>query len=236
MFAQANGEAERGVKTIKSLLEKTNDLYTVLLAYRSTPLQNGYSPGELLMSRKLRTTIPITSDQLPPKVPDIFTLKKREETLKNRTKENFDRRHRVAPLSILPPGTIVWVPNQHRYGTLVSTANPRSYVIQTPTRQIRRNRRSVNPLPFQTETQSSLTLLDRPQEVPTQETPSANDQTLLGGEELRRSDLQASQETASDSAPRECHFVTRSGRVSSSAYIRVSMLLQSACSVTVVLC
>ena len=42
---QGNGEAERAVGTIKNLLKKGDDPYKSLLAYRSTPLQVGYSPN-----------------------------------------------------------------------------------------------------------------------------------------------------------------------------------------------
>ena len=46
---QSNGEAERMVRTVKSLLKKATDPYLALLAYRATPLANGFSPSELLM-------------------------------------------------------------------------------------------------------------------------------------------------------------------------------------------
>lgn len=37
--------------------------YFALLAYRTPPLQNGFSPSELLMCRSLRTTVPSTHAQ-----------------------------------------------------------------------------------------------------------------------------------------------------------------------------
>ena len=55
--ASANGEAERAVRTVKVLLYAAKDPYCALLNYQSTPLANGYSPAELLMSRKLRTKL-----------------------------------------------------------------------------------------------------------------------------------------------------------------------------------
>lgn len=70
-FPQSNGEAERAVPfTVKNLLEKGEDPYIALLAYRTTPLQIGFSPAELLMSRRLRTTIPTTRELRKPQVPN----------------------------------------------------------------------------------------------------------------------------------------------------------------------
>ena len=67
-YPQANGEAKRAVKTVKALLRKAKDPYLALLAYRSTPTAVGYTPSELLINRKLRTTIPISRDLRIPKV------------------------------------------------------------------------------------------------------------------------------------------------------------------------
>ncbi len=66
-YPQSNGEAERSVQTIKNILKKEKDKYQALLAYRSTPLQNGFSPAELLMGRKLRKAVPVFHAQLQPK-------------------------------------------------------------------------------------------------------------------------------------------------------------------------
>ena len=61
-YPQANGEVERAVQTVKSLLKKAQDPHKALMAYHTTPLESGLSPAELLMGRKIRTRIPILPD------------------------------------------------------------------------------------------------------------------------------------------------------------------------------
>ena len=79
IYPQSNGEAEHAVKTINGLLKKESDPYLALLSYRATPLQTGYSPSELLMGRKLRTTVPTIRRQLIPNVPDSAVVRKRDK-------------------------------------------------------------------------------------------------------------------------------------------------------------
>ena len=69
---QSNGEAERAVQTVKSILNKAEDPYLGLLAYRVAPLANGYSPAELLMGRKPRSTVPMIPELYKPKAFTTF--------------------------------------------------------------------------------------------------------------------------------------------------------------------
>ncbi|UYV73367.1 hypothetical protein LAZ67_10002871 [Cordylochernes scorpioides] len=88
----SNGMAEAGVKIAKLILKKNQDPSLGLLEYRSTPLENGYSPAELLMGRKLRTTLPIAPENLNPKLVDSQTLKRKEGKRRKDMKSIYDRR------------------------------------------------------------------------------------------------------------------------------------------------
>lgn len=65
-FPRSNGLAEKGVQIVKRILKKTReaggDFWMGLLSYRSTPLEDGRSPAELLQGRQLRTTLPEFKD------------------------------------------------------------------------------------------------------------------------------------------------------------------------------
>ena len=62
---QANGQAERTVQTVKRLLVKAKDPCKALLDYRNSPLDTGFSPAQLFLGRRLKTTLP-TSILLQP--------------------------------------------------------------------------------------------------------------------------------------------------------------------------
>ena len=130
-YPQANGEAERAVQTIKSLLKKAPDPYLALLAYRSTPLALGYTPSELLMSRKLRTTVPMTRELRKPVVPNYAEVAERDKKEKQRQTENFNAHHGARALSPLSPGDTVYVRDCDDTGTVVRESTPRSYEVQT---------------------------------------------------------------------------------------------------------
>ena len=142
-YPQANGEAERAVATVKRILEKSEDPYLAMLSYRTTPLQHGYSPAELLMSRKLRTTLPGVKTEMRPKVPDWTTLKYKDEEIKDRQTRDFNNHHGTRELPPLTTGEKVWVADQKIEGTVSGEKEERSYEITTPKGKVRRNRRHL---------------------------------------------------------------------------------------------
>ena len=119
-----------------------------LMAYRSTPLESGISPAELLMGRKICTRVPTLPTLLCPSWPYLEQFRQKDASLKTRQKTDFDRRHSAKTLPDLPPGEHAWLPDQKAEGTVVDRAgSPRSYVVETPNGQLRRNRRHLNLLP-----------------------------------------------------------------------------------------
>ncbi|XP_046863284.1 uncharacterized protein K02A2.6-like [Xenia sp. Carnegie-2017] len=147
-YPQSNGEAERAVKTAKNLIIKSEDPYSGLLAYRSSPLQNGYSPAELLMGRKLRSNLPVISEKLTPKLADTAKLRRDEESYKRRQAENFNCRHRASVLPDLSPDEKVWVKDIKSPAVVVGkTDKPRSYIVRTEQSILRRNRKHLIPDP-----------------------------------------------------------------------------------------
>jgi len=166
-FPRSNGEAERAVRTAKALLRKNkNDMFLGLLAHRSTPLQNGYSPAELLFNgRRIRTTLVQHPSQLQPRRPPDVRAK--EEKRLEDMKVNYDRRHRVQELPPLMDGDPVVVRDTGEQGTATPAENaPRSYVVQTPQSTIRRNRAALTKVPDK-DTNTSTTRSGRAIKPPT---------------------------------------------------------------------
>ena len=131
-MAQSNGMTERHVGTIKGLLKKAEDPYLALLAYRTTPLSNGFSPAELLMGRKLRSNLPVQPKLLNPKWPSMKKLNAREKNIKQKQKFYHDKRHRARLLKPLSHDDKVWVKDQKKTGIVQSNSDfPRSYHVQT---------------------------------------------------------------------------------------------------------
>ena len=140
LYPQSNGFAENAVKIVKNLLTKNSDPYKALLEYRATPLANGYSPGELLMGRRLRSTLPMDPTRLIPTTVDIPALKGKENSRRDRQQLDFNRRHGVISKPDLTPGEAVWVRDRRIWGKIVGNAGtPRSYIVDTSEGRFRRN-------------------------------------------------------------------------------------------------
>ena len=91
---QSNEETERVVQTITSILNKATDPYLGLLSYRATPLANGYPPAELLMARKLYSTIPTLLKRYKPNLPRHSEILQKEQLYWSKQQTNFNKHHR----------------------------------------------------------------------------------------------------------------------------------------------
>lgn len=77
-YPQANGEAERAVKTVKGLLKIS------LLSHKTTPLPwCGLSPAELLMGRCLRTDVPQLAKHFIPNWPHLADFETADKRRRN---------------------------------------------------------------------------------------------------------------------------------------------------------
>lgn len=111
-YPQSKGEVERTVQTIKNLLTKAEDPHKALLAYRATPLENGFSRAELCMGRRLRTTLPTIPSKLIPQWPELAKIRDTEEKIKSKQVVQYNERHAAKELSDLLPGDRVYVPDR----------------------------------------------------------------------------------------------------------------------------
>ena len=158
---QGNGHAERAVQTAKSIL-KQEDPLLALMCYRATPTSStGVSPAEMLMGRKIRTTLPSLEKNLIPKWPDRNLVRRRDEEAKQRQAFYFNRRNGVKELPTLRPGDQVLTKLDGEKvwkgpaSVLQECSTPRSYQVESPGGgEVRRNRRHFQQVPPVTEGES----------------------------------------------------------------------------------
>ena len=116
------------------------------------------------MSRKLRTTVPMTEDQRKPKTPDFSVVAVKDKRLKTRQKVNHDTHREARELPVLSPGEYVWVTDREESGEVVEETATRSYTVQTPGGEFRRNRQHLNRSSSSSETNTESDITPRESE------------------------------------------------------------------------
>lgn len=144
-YLKSNGLAESSVKTVKNLLRKSQTydaLQKNLLIYRSAPLQNGLSPAQMLMGRRIRSNLPVNEDLLTPK--DASRISRAKEVQKAKQRQLHDRTAKHLPM--LKPRDVVRLRDcstgtWRQTGQVQAEVAPRSYRVQMDNRlSLRRNR------------------------------------------------------------------------------------------------
>lgn len=147
-YSQSNGLAEKAVHIVKNILRKGCDLNQGLMEHRNTPISNfPFSPNQLLLSRQIRTKIPVHPSVLVPQVCDNVPDLLRDRQIK--TKKYYDQQG-SKELQKLNEGDCIRFrkPGDKYYSPARVTTKleaPRSYMITDDTgRNYRRNRRHIH--------------------------------------------------------------------------------------------
>lgn len=162
---------ESSVKTVKGLMKKAedrDDFQKSLLIYRSTPLQNGLSPAQMLMGCRIRSNLPISEDFLTPK--SAHKVRKERERQKQKQKQLHDRTAKRLPtlkrgdrVRLRDSDTGTW----RQQGHVEEEVSPRSYRVQTECGlSLRRNHTDLQLQPTDEETTSQ-------EKEPQQHTPES---------------------------------------------------------------
>lgn len=149
-YQQSNGLAEKFVGICKKILKKSVESkqspYISLLEYRNTRIERvGFSPAELLMSKKLKEKLPILKSLLSPKYINSNKVKNSLK-LRKTVQKHYYNRHTKKCNEFIPQEDIlflkdnVWVP-----GKIIKKANaPRSYwLIDLFKKEFRRTSRHI---------------------------------------------------------------------------------------------
>ena len=207
-YPRSNGLAERTVQSVKRLLTKAlsshQDPYLAILESRNTPVDGFESPAKLLMSRNLRSIIPVLPQHFKPKTTDAKAFRANRERIQLQQKAYHDRQ--VPNLPALEKGEFVRmrVGKQWKPAIVTKNANePRSYLVQTPEgKTYRRNRSHL----MNTKEQYEWRLKEEEDEIEVEPSPpnerNSGKEQSVKGEEI---------EQFKNSSK---HYITRSGRIS----------------------
>ena len=136
-YAQSNGGAERAVQVATMLLKKARqdgqDPLLSMLNHRNTPRDSVLgSPAQHLVSRRTKSKLQITGEQLQPKVVNPREIQRQLVCYKERQNNYYEVGSRR--LSDLKPGHVVRVQDQSgnpKALVVRKSEYPRSYIVQT---------------------------------------------------------------------------------------------------------
>ena len=122
------------------------DIFLALLSYRATTIPElGASPAELMYGRRLRTTLPTSPRTLMPSHTDHEELRERDRAWKEKQRKYFNDTG-VRELPDPEPGDRVLLKRNGRWrqpATVVEKCAPRSFLVETEGRQLRRNKTGI---------------------------------------------------------------------------------------------
>lgn len=120
----------------------------MLLVSRTSPLKNSCSAAEILMGKRLRTTLPVSADSLAPCLPEKYKLRTYQADSRKKQQRYFDIWHGVRDLAELDPDTDVWILGLAKFGTVQGlTEEPGSYWVNTDYGSVLRNRTHLVAMP-----------------------------------------------------------------------------------------
>jgi len=141
-YPQSNGEAERAVQTVKSLMKKNSNINAALCAYRDSPLANGYSPAQLLFRRGLNSMGFLNKKSI-----NLKKLKEHEREYRSKQAHHYNRRHRVQGREVIETGQKVMVSNQDKstiFGQVMASKGREVAIRKEDGTILRRNRNVVS--------------------------------------------------------------------------------------------
>lgn len=91
-WSRSNGKAEAAISDAKSILKKYQDVYLALLNIWNTPPRgHSFSPARQLMSRRTRSTRPLSEELLRPEIPDPPTVSSEINHCKIAAETQYDK-------------------------------------------------------------------------------------------------------------------------------------------------
>ncbi|UYV78371.1 K02A2.6-like [Cordylochernes scorpioides] len=142
LYPKSNGLAERAVQTAKILIRKCLDsgqeVELALLNFYNTPRDGLPSPAQCLFSRRTRTLLPTSTHQLEPEIQKGHTQNLRNK--RERQKTHHDKTAKTT--RSFKEGEKIMLKQHHREwipARVTQEVAPRSYKVQTPTGEYRRN-------------------------------------------------------------------------------------------------